>query len=133
MDGSLQPVPRLKEFRQRRGLTQEELSVLSGVPRRTIARHEAHPEKRLRRAARLKLAKALKVRPEELLKGYSPKTSARLRSRLWECREAGADGGEHPFHAAVSSSFFMKACIKARRRSCFRFHRFRERGRLGSV
>jgi DNA-binding XRE family transcriptional regulator len=67
MDGSLQPVPRLKEHRERRGLTQEELAILSGVPRRTIARHEVHPDVRLRRDARLKLAKALKVKPEELL------------------------------------------------------------------
>jgi transcriptional regulator with XRE-family HTH domain len=66
MDGSLQPIPRLKELRKRRGLTQEELSVLSGVPRRTIARHEVHTDMRLRRDARMKLAKALKVKPEDL-------------------------------------------------------------------
>jgi transcriptional regulator with XRE-family HTH domain len=64
--GSLQPVPRLRELRQGRGLTQEELSVLSGVPRRTIARHESEPSMRLRREARTKLAKALKVKPHEL-------------------------------------------------------------------
>jgi DNA-binding XRE family transcriptional regulator len=64
--GSLQPVPRLRELRQDRGLTQEELSVLSGVPRRTIARHESEPGMRLRREARMKLVRALKVRPEEL-------------------------------------------------------------------
>ncbi len=66
MNDSLKPVPRLKELRKRRGLTQEELSILSGVPRRTIARHEVHPEVRLRRDARVKLAKALKVKPEDL-------------------------------------------------------------------
>lgn len=66
MDKSLQPVPRLKELRERRGLTQEELSILSGVPRRTIARHEVHTGMRLRRDAHLKLAKALKVKPEDL-------------------------------------------------------------------
>jgi DNA-binding XRE family transcriptional regulator len=67
MDGSLQPVPRLKEHRERRGLTQEELSTLSGVPRRTIARHESHPNTRLRRGSREKLARALKVKPEDLV------------------------------------------------------------------
>jgi DNA-binding XRE family transcriptional regulator len=64
--GSLQPVPRLRELRQGRGLTQEELSVLSGVARRTIARHESEPGMRLRREARVKLASALKVSPEAL-------------------------------------------------------------------
>jgi DNA-binding XRE family transcriptional regulator len=66
MDRSLQPVPRLKELRERRGLTQEELATLSGVPRRTIARHEVHPKMRLRRDARVALAKALKVKAHEL-------------------------------------------------------------------
>ncbi len=66
MEKSLQSVPRLKELRERRGLTQEELAILSGVPRRTIARHEVEPDTRLRRDARLKLAKALKVKPDEL-------------------------------------------------------------------
>lgn len=66
MDNSLQPVPRLKELRERRGLTQEELALLSGVPRRTIARHEVHTDMRLRRDARLRLARALKVKPEDL-------------------------------------------------------------------
>ena len=67
MNDSLQPIPRLKELRKRRGLTQEELSILSGVPRRTIARHEAHTDTRLRRGARQKLAKALKVKPRDLV------------------------------------------------------------------
>jgi DNA-binding XRE family transcriptional regulator len=66
MDRSLQPVPRLKELRERRGLTQEELATLSGVPRRTIARHEVHTNMRLRRDARLKLARVLKAKPHEL-------------------------------------------------------------------
>ncbi len=66
MNGSLQPVTQLKRLRKRRGLTQEELSILSGIPRRTIARHEAHPGTRLRRDARVALAKALKVKPEDL-------------------------------------------------------------------
>jgi transcriptional regulator with XRE-family HTH domain len=66
MEGSLQLVPRLKEHRGRRGLTQRELAAISGVPLRTIARHELAPGMRLRREARLKLAKALKVKPHEL-------------------------------------------------------------------
>ena len=41
-------------------------SITSRVPRRTNARHEAHPDMRLRRDACLKLAKALKVKPSDL-------------------------------------------------------------------
>ena len=63
---SLRPVPNLKRLREGRRLSQEELSILSGVPRRTIARHEAHPETRLRHDARIALAKALKVKQHEL-------------------------------------------------------------------
>src|SRR5215208_4246016 len=37
-----------------------------GVPQRTLAWHEAHPDTRLRRDACLKLAKALKVKPSDL-------------------------------------------------------------------
>jgi transcriptional regulator with XRE-family HTH domain len=70
-NGSLQPVPRLRELRQGRGLTQEELSVLSGVARRTIARHESEPGMRLRREARMKLARALKVKTEALTRQRS--------------------------------------------------------------
>jgi hypothetical protein len=44
----------------------EKLATLAGVPRRTIARHEVHADTRLRRDARLKLAKALKVKPTDL-------------------------------------------------------------------
>ncbi len=66
MNDSLQSIPRLKEHRKRRGLTQEELSLISGVPRRTIARHEVHTNVRLRRDAREKLARALKIKPEDL-------------------------------------------------------------------
>ncbi len=63
---SLRSVPNLKRLRERRGLSQQELAILSRVPRRTIARHEAQPEIRLRRDARVALAKALKVKLYEL-------------------------------------------------------------------
>ena len=66
---SLRAIPNLRTLRQRRGLTQEELAILSGVPRRSIARYEVHPETRVRRDAREKLARALKVKPERLMVG----------------------------------------------------------------
>ena len=55
----------LKEHRKRRGLTQEELFLLSGVSRSTIA--ELEGGRRLARPATTrKLARALKVDPVDL-------------------------------------------------------------------
>ncbi len=56
---------RLKEHRERRGLTQEELATLSGVSRPTIAALELG-YRRAYSSTTDKLAKALKVKPEEL-------------------------------------------------------------------
>jgi transcriptional regulator with XRE-family HTH domain len=57
---------RLKELRERRGLTQTELAKLSGVSRATIARYEAGEQHRPHSKTVRKLARALKARPEEL-------------------------------------------------------------------
>ena len=57
---------RLKEHRERRGLTQEELAMLSGVSRPTIAALELAYRRAYPRTTE-KLAKALKVRPKALL------------------------------------------------------------------
>jgi transcriptional regulator with XRE-family HTH domain len=57
---------RLKEHRERRGLTQEELATLSGVSRPTIAALELTYRRAYPRTTQ-KLAKALKVRPKALL------------------------------------------------------------------
>ena len=62
---------RLKEHRNRRGLTQIELAKISGVGRATIAGLEASdPPKGSQRGAYKstveKLAKALKVKPHDL-------------------------------------------------------------------
>ena len=56
---------RLIEHRQRRGLTQIELSKISEVSRATIADLEAGKRGAYRKTVR-KLAKALKVKPHEL-------------------------------------------------------------------
>jgi transcriptional regulator with XRE-family HTH domain len=62
---------RLKEHREGRGLTQEELAKLSSVSRPTIAALELGYRKAYPRTAE-KLAKALKVRPKLIGGGEKP-------------------------------------------------------------
>ena len=57
---------RLREHRNRRGLTQMELAKLSDVGRATIAGLEAGNRGAYRSTVK-KLAKALKVKPQELM------------------------------------------------------------------
>ena len=57
---------RVKILRERRGLTQIELSKISGVSRATIAALETGKRPRTRPSTRAKLARALRVKPYEL-------------------------------------------------------------------
>jgi DNA-binding XRE family transcriptional regulator len=61
----MKALPRLKEQRDRRMLTQEELALLSGVGRDTIAKLETTNRRAHSETVR-KLARVLKVRPEDL-------------------------------------------------------------------
>jgi transcriptional regulator with XRE-family HTH domain len=62
----MRTLPRLKEHRKRRGLTQEELAKLSDVSRPTIARLETTDTRATPDTTR-KLAKVLKVKSEDLV------------------------------------------------------------------
>jgi DNA-binding XRE family transcriptional regulator len=61
----IRALSKLKEHRNRRGLTQEELATLSGVSRDAIARLET-TSRQARSNTVLKLARVLKVNPEDL-------------------------------------------------------------------
>jgi len=71
-------LPRLKDIRQRRALSQRELSKLAGVSRVTIVRLEAGGEDPFPTTVR-KLAAALGVDPAELMDAHedqAPKRAA---------------------------------------------------------
>ncbi len=67
MRGPERPLSRLKEERERSRLTQEELALISGVSRPTIAALETNPNRRATPETTRKLAKVLKVKPEDLV------------------------------------------------------------------
>lgn len=64
-DNRVYHLGQLRQHRNRRGLTQIELSKISGVSRATIARLEAGSTGAYRSTVE-KLARALKVKPQEL-------------------------------------------------------------------
>ena len=67
-------LPRLRAIRERRALSQRELSALAGVSRMTIVRLEAGGEDPFPTTVR-KLAKALAVDPAELMQPEEDRAS----------------------------------------------------------
>ena len=65
VDSRTSHLPRLRVHRKRRALTQMELAKISGVGRATIARLEAGGV--AYRSTISKLARSLKVKPQELI------------------------------------------------------------------
>ena len=59
---------KIKEFRRKRGITQEQLAELAGPSYKYIQRIEGKTPPDVRLTTIVRLAKALKVRPDELLK-----------------------------------------------------------------
>ena len=59
---------KIKEFRRKRGITQEQLAELAGTSYKYIQRIEGKTPPDVRLTTIVRLAKALKVKPDELLK-----------------------------------------------------------------
>ena len=59
---------KIKEFRRKRGITQEQLAELVETSYKYIQRIEGKTPPDVRLTTIIKLAKALKVKPDELLK-----------------------------------------------------------------
>lgn len=59
---------RIKECRKRRGITQEKLAELVGTSYKYVQRIESKNPPDVRLSTIIKIAKALKVKPAELLK-----------------------------------------------------------------
>jgi transcriptional regulator with XRE-family HTH domain len=61
------PLPRLRYWRQRRALTQQQLAGAAGVSARAISRLESDPARPAEATTHARLARALRVDPAELM------------------------------------------------------------------
>jgi transcriptional regulator with XRE-family HTH domain len=61
------PLPRLRYWRQRRALTQQQLAGAAGVSTRAISRLESDPTRPAEATTHARLARALGVDPAELM------------------------------------------------------------------
>lgn len=73
---------KIKKARLERGMTQQELGYIVGVQKSAIAKYECGRVVNIKRSTLQKIAKALNIRPSELLFNESPKEAADLHVRI---------------------------------------------------
>lgn len=73
---------KIKKARLERGMTQQELGDIVGVQKSAIAKYENGRVVNIKRSTLQKIAKALNIRPSELIFDESPKTAADLHVRI---------------------------------------------------
>ena len=73
---------KIKKARLERGLTQQELGDIVGVQKSAIAKYENGRVVNIKRSTLQKIAKALNIRPSELLFTDTPKDAANLHTRI---------------------------------------------------
>lgn len=73
---------KIKKARLERGLTQQELGDIVGVQKSAIAKYENGRVVNIKRSTLQKIAKALNIRPSELLFADTPKEAANLHARI---------------------------------------------------
>ena len=73
---------KIKKARLERGLTQQELGAIVGVQKSAIAKYENGRVVNIKRSTLQKIAKALNIRPSELIFNESPKVAADLHVRI---------------------------------------------------
>lgn len=72
----------IKKARLERGLTQQELGNIVGVQKSAIAKYENGRVVNIKRSTLQKIAKALNIRPSELIFDESPKDTANLHVKI---------------------------------------------------
>ena len=73
---------KIRKARLERGLTQKELGEIVGVQKSAIAKYENGRVVNIKRSTLQKIAKALNIRPSELVFTESPKDTAELHIRI---------------------------------------------------
>lgn len=73
---------KIKKARLEKGMTQQELGDIVGVQKSAIAKYESGRVVNIKRSTLQKIAKALNMRPSELIFTESPKDAADLHVRI---------------------------------------------------
>ena len=73
---------KIKKARLEKGLTQQELGDMVGVQKSAIAKYENGRVVNIKRSTLQKIAKALSIRPSELIFAESPRDAAELHVRI---------------------------------------------------